>query len=751
MEGAILSNFGELLNALRKQRHVTQQQLATRLGVHRNTIGSWERGDCLPESKTVVWELARQLHLDMQDTRLLLEASLTAIFTHWYVPHQRNPFFTGREDVLQQLHETLNHEHVALLSQSYALSGLGGIGKTQTAIEYAYRYANDYSAVFWISAETHETIVSSMVAIASQLNLPEKQEKEQEKVIAAVTYWLTRHSNWLLIFDNVEDPTLLKRILLAARGGMLFTSRRQALGLSGRTLDLEPMTPEEGICFLLGRASRRNLINSLDDFSPTDVALAREIVTAMDGLPLALDQAGGYIEETGCHISDYLKRYQTHRVALLNRRGSVRIDHPEAVVTTFSFCFDQVKQINPAAADLLCVCALLGADDIPERMIIEGASQLGPRLQSIGADLLVWDDILATLRKYSLLGRHPESRMLTIHRLVQVVLKELMDQDMLYLWVERTVKAVKQAFPDGTNVAMWPHCQQTLPHVEACARLITQWQIVSQDAARLLNQVGIYLRERGLYVQAEEFLCNARDLLIQVVGLDHPEVAQYLNDLAWLYRSQGRYTEAEPLFLRALMIEEQQLGSDHTKVAEILSNLAVLYWNLERYAEAETLFLRALAIKDRQLGREHIHTVQILNNIALLYSSQGRYTEAEPLFLQTLRSFEHQYEANHPNIARVNYNIAVLYHDQGRYGEAEPLYVRALAIFMQHLEKGHPDIARNLDKLALLYANQGRYIEAKPLMDQVLTIFQQTLGEEHQTTVATREKYAMILQVLDTQ
>src|SRR5579875_2414311 len=118
MEEATNSTFGDLLKALRKQKRLTQQELADRLGVHRNTIGSWERGDFLPESKTLVLELAHQLQLDAHDTRLLLEASLTGLSPYWYVPYQRNPFFTGREEILNQVHSVLHHQHTALLCQS---------------------------------------------------------------------------------------------------------------------------------------------------------------------------------------------------------------------------------------------------------------------------------------------------------------------------------------------------------------------------------------------------------------------------------------------------------------------------------------------------------------------------------------------------------------------------------------------------------------------------------------------------------
>src|SRR6266849_3875439 len=242
------ASFGELLKTHRKRKRLTQKQLAQQLGVHANTISSWELGTYLPDTRGLVLELARHLALDEQEIRQLLEASLTALSPHWLVPLPRNPFFTGREEILEALYTQLHVEQVVALTQSYALRGLGGIGKTQIALEYAYRHALEYSAIFWIEAETVEYIVSSMLRIAELLQLPERQETDQQRIVAAVQSWLrTRkgqcHSNKKNIAKGrlfqMEGgmPALLpmeagKSAFDDARAEAQATGRQQRLGIT---------------------------------------------------------------------------------------------------------------------------------------------------------------------------------------------------------------------------------------------------------------------------------------------------------------------------------------------------------------------------------------------------------------------------------------------------------------------------------------------------------------------------------------
>lgn len=213
--------FGDLLKTLRKAKRLSQQALADKLGVHRNTIWNWEQGVYLPDSKGMVLELARQLGLDESETKQLLEASLTTV-SSWNVPFARNPFFSGREQVLYQLQAALSQESSqAAFTQSYALHSLGGIGKTQVAVEYAYQHRAEYEAVLWVEAETPIMLVSSFAALADLLAQPERvEEKDQSKIVTVMLRWLSRHQGRLLIFDNVEDLAQLKPFLpTSGQGG----------------------------------------------------------------------------------------------------------------------------------------------------------------------------------------------------------------------------------------------------------------------------------------------------------------------------------------------------------------------------------------------------------------------------------------------------------------------------------------------------------------------------------------------------
>ena len=730
------SSFGELLKTHRKRKRLTQKQLAQQLGVHANTISSWELGTYLPDTRGLVLELARHLALDEQETRQLLEASLTALSPHWLVPLPRNPFFTGREEILEALHTQLHVEQVVALTQSYALRGLGGIGKTQIALEYAYRYALEYSAIFWIEAETIEHVMSSLLRIVELLQLPERQETDQQRTVAAVQRWLSTHSRWLLIWDNVEDLELLQRLLPPTRqGATLITTRHQALGTLARGMDLAPMERGEGMLFVLRRAkvlepeATSERMHQLAVSMPAEYAATEKLVAAMEGIPLALDQAGAYIEETGCSVSAYLERYEQQRIRLLDRRGVLGGDHPHSVTVTFLLASKRIEREQSAAADLLHVCVLLHAEAIPEELFVAGAAYLGPELASLATDPSQLDQVIAVLRSLSLVQRQPETRTLSIHRLVQAVLREQMSEPEQAEWLRRVVAALNAVFPDVTHEA-WEQCERLLPHVLTVAATIPDCA-GDRELAEALQKAADYLCCCARYEQAEPLYQRALCIGKQVWGPAHPQVAYPLCGLAYLYYEQGKYQQAEPLYQRALQIREQVLGLTHPDVASTLQRLGLLYWKEGKYEQAELVHQRALQIREQALGRGHPQVATLLNDLALLAGEQGKYEQAEPLYQWALTIREQQLGPEHPDIAESLNNLADLYIEQGKYEQAEPLCEQALCILKQALGVEHPGVAYPLRHLADLYMEQGKYEQAEPLYRQALRIWEQALGPEH--------------------
>jgi tetratricopeptide (TPR) repeat protein len=252
-------------------------------------------------------------------------------------------------------------------------------------------------------------------------------------------------------------------------------------------------------------------------------------------LPLALDQAGAYLEETGCTLATYQQLYRSQRRTLLARRVGRIPDHPEPVATTWQLAFERLQADQPPAADLLRLCACLSPDAIPEELLTEGAAHLGERLTPVAADPLLLNAAIESLRAYSLLGRSRSTQTLSLHPLVQAVLLDTMDEPTRTLWAERAVRVVNAAFP-SVEFASWPQCERLLPQALACAQHIEHSQLTFPQAARLLNDTAYYLKVQSRYPEAEPLYKRALAIREQQLGLEHPDTALSLNNLAELYR-----------------------------------------------------------------------------------------------------------------------------------------------------------------------------------------------------------------------
>jgi tetratricopeptide (TPR) repeat protein len=632
----------------------------------------------------------------------------------WNVLYSHNPFFTGRDELLSQLHNQLHIGQVSALSHPQAIIGLGGIGKTQIALEYAYRHRGDYQAVLWAQAETRDTLTSSYLAIAALLNLPEKSEQESARVIAAVKNWLQRSTNWLLILDNADDLALARDFLPPSFGGHIFlTTRAQATGRFARRLEIDTLPTEQGALFLLRRSGLLAPDGVFEQAHEHDRDQARAICEELGGLPLALDQAGAYIEETECSLSEYQRLYQDHRADLLaERRGQLVDDHPLPVATTWSLSFTQVEQKNAAAADLLRLCAFLAPDAIPEEIITQGAQHLGLGLAPVAADPYLLNQAIETLRAYSLLRREASSGtapLLSVHRLVQAVLKDQMDdQSNRQQWAERAVHTVNAALPpvDDGN---WPTWERVLAHALVGSELIGQQNLRFADAVHLLQQTGWYLATRTRYYEAKPLLERALSITKQEQGSEHLEATgdttTLLRNLGQVSWKVGKNAQAEAYLQEGLTLA-RQIG-DPERISDLLLTLGTVAGNQGNYAQEMKYLQEGVALARKIGDRERI--CEALIHLGVSLTEQGNYTQGEIHLQEGLavaRKIGHK-----KWISALLANLGSLVSQQGNYTQAEIYLLEGLALAEQI---GQPEWASVLTtNLGLTMRKQGNFVQAE--------------------------------------
>lgn len=394
---------------------------------------------------------------------------------HWNVSRRHAPYFTGRDSQIDQIFHAFVAQDAAHIPGPQAIVGLGGLGKTQTAAEYAYRYREHYEAVLWVRADSRANLSADYQALTELLHLPEPNDP-----LKAMQTWFTAQSNWLLILDNADDLPIIEDFLPhAQRGHVLLTTRVRAATTVGQPFLLEALNPEDGALCILRRAGSIAL-NGYPEmtFPAARIEAAIRISTLMDGLPLALEQAGAYIEDTGTSESRYLSIYEKHRAEVIKRQYGALPNYPLAVATVWDISRNIVKRREPATFDLLQLCAFLAPDAIPREVFTRGAA-LGPELQAFAADDFALDIAIATLRRYSLLNREVNKDetidRFSIHRMVQEMLRDEMDEKTAQSWAERAVQAVFLSLH-----AEEKHIIET--QVRHCLPLINQWHMTFPEA-----------------------------------------------------------------------------------------------------------------------------------------------------------------------------------------------------------------------------------------------------------------------------
>ena len=648
----------------------------------------------------------------------------------WNVPHRRNPNFTGREELLEELHTQLaSGEHAAL---TQAISGLGGVGKTQLALEYAYRHAADYDLVWWVAAEDTATLATTFAALATELNLPVADEADLRLVRDAVRRELEQRAGWLLVFDNAQEPGHLREYLpRAPTGHVVLTSRNPNWGTLARPLAVQVWPRSESVEFLRKRTG------------DPDEQSADALAEALGDLPLALEHAAAYVEQTGCSLSHYLVLFRERREEVLARARPPE-GYDATVATTWEVSLGKIRETSPAAVDILNLCAFLAPHDIPREVIALAVKNLMHMFREALADPVQFDDAVSAARRYSLLDVRPGS--VSMHRLVQAVIRDQLTADARREWCTAALRTIQHTFPSrADDPGEWSRGALLLPHALATVQNAEQHGALPQLAASVLNAVGSYLNARGFFEQAKRLLERAVATAEQALGREHEDTGIYMSNLALVLRALGDLPASLRLCKGSLRIAEAALGNSDLSVATCLNNLGGVLEDMGDMEAARQHYARALAIMEESAGPDDPGLAPCLNNLGIVLQSLGDAEGGRTCLERSLVITEKAFGPDHPKTATLLANLGLALERCGEADAAREVLERAVAIAEGGLGPDHPNLAPVLSNLATVLRHTGDLPEARSLLKRAVAITERVLGPDHRKLAARLNRLGAVL------
>lgn len=695
------NQFGDILKSLRNKKGKvwTQKKTAELLGVSERTYKSWENGKRIP-SEEYRKAIVAIFELDEPDEAMFYRVAAQVPPKINNLPSPPNLFFTGRKAYLEQLDELLKENKSVAITQTVSISGLGGIGKTQLALEYAHRsYRNNtYRAIFWVDAAEITTIETSYILLAHILALPEKDDNETDYIVKAVKQWLEDHTNWLLIMDNADDLHLARSYFpVTHQGHILLTTRSQIVGNISRQIEIDKMESEEGLLFLLRRSHIIQDETGLNTVSIDTRHAAQQLVELLGGHALALNQAGAYIEETGVSCSEYIKLFHEYRDFLLRRQGSLEealSGSSRSVAAIITLSIDKACERQPMARDILYFFSLLQPDAIPDELLqCDDIFKL---------NMIAFNEGIAALQKYSLVKRNMGQKTFSMHRLVQVVLNDSTSIDLQKELKTRVIRTLSAAIPQvdmkigQSAVNQWGQWDHLLPHVLVCAAWSEDELFSIREATSVFYGAGKYLLTRHNNTFVEQLAGLALSIWRHHVKTDDYISANLLDLLAVSYELSKNPLKVEqgPLLRQqALAIYERLLDADDPDIILSLAITSTPHIGQKSYVQTEELYLRVLSVFEKQLGADSTKAALTLCQLGNIYMLQQKYIQAEEVLERAHKIFESEAHIYNPDRSLPLFSLIILRQSQQNYEEARILYYRWISIEEQRTGADHPDIA----------------------------------------------------------
>jgi glycosyltransferase involved in cell wall biosynthesis len=647
----------------------------------------------------------------------------------------RNPDFTGREDLLNALRNALVESSKASVLPR-ALHGLGGVGKTQLALEYVYRYADQYDLIWWIPAEQKSLALTSLANLCDELGLT--QNLDQQQTADAVLRALSNGSlSWLLIFDNADEPGEILPLVPSSGGHVIITSRNQDWSNSSDAVEVNVFARGESIALL---RKRREVI-SVED--------ADRLAATLGDLPLALDQARYWQAATGMPVGEYLDLFATH-VRELMSEGKPPL-YPTTVAAFVSLAFERLRTDNPAVAQLLELFAFLGAEPLSVGMLRRAReAAVSDPLRPVLREPIKLSRTIRDLRKYGLAKVDADQR-IQVHRLVQMVLREELSKELLAQSkenVQRIFAAANPAQPDDTRRYGIVY-QEIGPHIIAAELVDSEIHGARQvvlDQIRYMYVVGDYEGSRRLAELAVDTWTEAVGDLVGQQGeltlIAKRHLANALRDLG--YRERARQLDQD-VYERLRLIPE--FGPEHEHTLATAMSVAVDLRVAGEYSEALRIDLENVDRHREVFGAEDEQTLRARSNSAVNQRMLGDFAGALAVDEELVDEWRKAVGEDDPRYMFCLVNRALDLNGRGRYVESLESLNRVFTRYRTLLGSGHTYVLRAARALGIALRKTGQYSSALTWAEENYLEHESRLGVNHEQTLAASMTYANTLRV----
>ena len=630
----------------------------------------------------------------------------------WGSVPARNLGFTGRTKLLEEVRKQLLGGERAVV---HALHGMGGVGKTQLAIEYTHRFAADYETVWWIAAEQSGLIAEQFATLAAELGCA-RPGTDLGAVQRAVLAELHGRDRWLLVFDNAEDPEDLAHWLPGGSGHVVITSRARRWEEIAVPIQVDVLARSESVAILRSRVTA---------MSEAD---ADRLAEALGDLPLAVAQAAGYMIDTSMPAGEYISLLEARAAEILSHgRPS---SYPRSLAAVTMLAVDRLGEEDPAASDLARLCAFLAPEPIPVEWFTRAAAGLPSSLAEKVADPVAWRQVLARIHRHALV--RIDDHGLQMHRLTAAIIRHSLtraERAATRTTAEQLLVAAAPAITDGP--VSWPTWSAILPHLVHLDPATSG----DGDLRKLACDAALVLYLRGDYDTGQDLARRLHQTWSATLGEDHRDTLYAANNLARYLFGLADYEGARRLDHDTFTRRRRVLGEDHTNTLMSASNLARDLQTMRDFQGARTILEDNLTRRRRIFGEDHPDTLHSASRLAITLHGLGDYPGARALQEDILTRSRRVLGEDDPDTLRSAGDLAVTLHGLGDHEHARALHEDTLTRRRRVLGEDHPYTLRSADDLAVTLQSLGDHEHARALHEDTLTRRRRVLGEDHPETM----------------